>query len=144
MRLFNKIKTLRTDYAGFTLVEILVSLGALSILLLVITTVVSTTASVNSRTNLNTDAGVAAFQKVQDYVNTSFDSITIGDDATSYEVEDFSGDANLDHLKNVEAKLYVEPASVVNSGTTTETTTITTAAAVTKRCQPSIWVHRKA
>lgn len=121
MRLFNKIKTLKTDYAGFTLVEILVSLGALSILLVVITTVVATSSSVNSRTNLNTDAGVAAFKKVQSYINTSYDSIPIGDDVSGYEVEDFSGDTELEHLKNVEAKVYVEPASVVNSGTTTET-----------------------
>lgn len=124
MQTIRKLK-LSTSTSGFTLVEILVSLGALAILLLAVTTVVSTSATINARTNLSTDAGVAAFQKAQDYVNTSFDNIVIGDDATGYEVEDFSADSNLSKLKNVDAKVYVEPSSVVNAGTVVTTNNLT-------------------
>ncbi len=107
--------------AGFTIVEILVSLFVVTSLLVSASTVVSTASSVNARTNLRADASEVAFQKLQDYINTDYNNLPIGDVASSYEVEDFSNDSKVAKLNNPVAKVYVEPASVVD--TTTETTT---------------------
>ncbi len=106
---------------GFTIVEVLVSLSVVSILLLTAGTVVVSTATLNAKTNLNADASEAAFQKMQGYVNTSYDNIPIGLVGSSYEVEDFSTAPEVTGLSNATAKVYVQPMSVVDTGTTTTT-----------------------
>ncbi len=110
---------------GFTIVEILVSLSIVSILLLSTETVVISTATLNAKTNLNADASEAAFQKLQNYVNTNYDNIPLGLVGTSYEVEDFSTAPEVAGLSNATAKVYVQPMSVVDAGTTTTTNNYT-------------------
>ena len=109
---------LSSQQSGFTLAEVLVSLIIVSILLTAASSVVSTATVVNGKTSLRAEASELAFQKLQDYVNTDFGSIPIGDDVTSYEVEDFSSDPSVQSLANAVAKVYVEPESVVDASTT--------------------------
>lgn len=106
---------------GFTLVELIVSFFIIAILIGLGSTIYSSTLSINTDTSFRAEASELAFQKLQDYVNTDFDSITIGDDVTNYEVEDFSAEVAGEGFDNPDAKVYVRPASVVDS--TTETVT---------------------
>jgi prepilin-type N-terminal cleavage/methylation domain-containing protein len=109
----------KKSQTGFSMVEVLVSLFVVSILTSVISSVVVGAASLNARTTLRAEAGSLAFKKVQDYMNQSFDNIPLGLVATSYEVEDFAAEAEALNLKNVNAKVYVEPESVLQPPTTT-------------------------
>ncbi len=116
------MSTMKQAEDGFTIVELLVSLTLLSVLLLVAGLVFTTAATTNAKTNLNSLAGEQAFKKLQDYINTTYDNVPIGLVGSQYEVEDFSNDTSLSSLKNAEAKVYVEPASIVNSNSSTTTT----------------------
>ncbi len=122
LRLSGTRGNIESEQSGFTLVEILVSLALVSILLLSTAVVVSSSATINAKTSLAVDASEVAFQKLQDYVNMSYDNIPIGLVGANYEVEDFSGAPEVEKFSNVEAKVYVTPESVVDSGTTTNTT----------------------
>ena len=104
------------------MIEILISLFLVSLLITVMATIVVNSSSLNARTTQRSEAGSLAFQKVQDYINLSYDNIPLGDIDTDYEVEDFSIDAQALNLKNATAKVYVEPESVVDSTSTTTTT----------------------
>lgn len=116
----NKIQTVRQS--GFTVVEVIIALIIIGILLLSAITIVSSTSTLNGRTSLRAEASELAFQKLQDYINTDYSNISIGDDVNSYEVEDFSTEVEtVSGLSNVSAKVYVEPSSQVTSGST-ETT----------------------
>jgi len=106
---------------GFTLVEILMSLFLVSILLGTMSTVVINGMSLNAKATLRSESGSLAFKKVQDYINLDYDNIPIGDIATAYEVEDFSGEAQGLNLANATATVYVEPESVLDSSVTTTT-----------------------
>jgi prepilin-type N-terminal cleavage/methylation domain-containing protein len=107
--------------SGFTLVEILVALLLLSLLLGAIGSVVQNASTLNAKAKLRAEAGSLAFKKIQDYINLDFDSLPIGDGLTSYEVEDFSLEAQNEKLANATAKVYSEPASQVSVPTTTST-----------------------
>ncbi len=107
---------------GFTIVELLVSLLLLSLLLTVISSIVINASTLNAKSNLRATAGSLAFKKVQDYINLEYDNVPIGDVANTYEVEDFSGEAASELLKNATAKVYAEPASVISPPTTTTQT----------------------
>ena len=110
--------------SGFTLVEVLSSILLVSVLLSVMITVVQNAASLNAKTNLRSEAGSLAFQKVQNYINLDYDSVPIGDDVTFYEVEDFSTEAEALNLRNASAKVYIEPESEISTPTViTETYT---------------------
>ena len=87
----------------------------------VVYSVVLNASTVNSRTQLRSEAGSLAFKKIQDYINLDFDDIPIGTNGFSYEVEDFSAEAIAVGLDNPSAKVYVEPESVVDTTTTTQT-----------------------
>ena len=110
---------------GFSVVEILVALVVVSMLAGVIINIVINGQSLNSKTNLRAEAGSLAFKKIQDYINLSYDNIPIGDDVSAYEVEDFSTEAEALKLNNAEAKVYIEPASVLPTGGGTSTTNFT-------------------
>lgn len=107
----------RSTQAGFSLVEVMVSLFLASILLSVMYSVVQNAMSLNAKANLRSEASALAFKKVQDYINLDFASVPIGDDVTSYEVEDFRAEAEALGLRNVTATVYSEPESVVSTST---------------------------
>lgn len=113
-------QTSRSDQ-GFSIIELLVSLFVASMLIGVVYSVVVNASTVNSRTKLRAEAGSLAFKKVQDYINLDFNDISIGTSDFSYEVEDFSVEAEAVGLDNPSAKVYVEPESVVDTATTTQT-----------------------
>lgn len=121
---YRKHKKLKQDYfqSGFTLVEVMVSITLIAVLLGVVVSVMQSAMTLNAKALLRSEAGSLAFKKVQDYINLDFDNIPIGDTALSYEVEDFSAEAEVLNLRNVSAKIYVEPESVISSGSTTTTT----------------------
>ena len=107
--------------AGFSMVEILISLVLIGMLISVMSVIVTNSSSLNERAKRRSDAGALAFQKVQDYINLEYNNIPIGDDVNVYEVEDFSAEAQSLNLTNAVAKVFVEPESVVSTvgGTTT-------------------------
>ncbi len=107
------------------MVEVLVSLALVSMLISIIYVIVINSTSLNAQTALRAEAGSLAFKKIQDYINLGYDNIPIGDNAFSYEVEDFSAEAEVASLNNAEAKVYIEPESEVISTTVTETTDFT-------------------
>ncbi len=121
-RAFNVSDGAGDSQIGFTIVEILVSLGILSMLLLSAGTVVMSTATLNAKTNLDARASEAAFQKLQKYVNTSFDNIPLGAVGSAHEVEDFSTAPEVSGLRNAQARVYVTPMSVIDGGATEVTT----------------------
>ena len=108
--------------SGFTIVEILVSLVVVTVLLIVMTAVLENGFSINGKTQSRAEAGSLAFKKIQDYINLDFDSIPIGDGATSYEVEDFSAEAEALNLNNASAKIFIEPESELATTATSTTT----------------------
>ena len=110
---------------GFSMVEVLVALSLVSMLISVIYVIVINSTSLNAQTTLRAEAGSLAFKKIQDYVNLGYDNIPIGDGAFSYEVEDFSLEAESESLANATAKVYIEPESVLTTSTNTETTDFT-------------------
>jgi len=112
----------RQKQHGFSMIEILISLFLVSLLITVMATIVVNSSSLNARTTQRSEAGSLAFQKVQDYINLSYDNIPIGDVDNAYEVEDFSLEAEDLRLNNASARVYVEPESVIDSGTTTTVT----------------------
>lgn len=111
-------KSLNKD-RGFSLVEVMVSIFLVSLLLGVMSSVVQNAMTINAKATLRSEAGSLAFKKIQDYINLDYDSIPIGDDVTSYEVEDFSSEAQDLNLRNASAKVYIEPESELTSATTT-------------------------
>jgi len=111
-----------SDQQGFSLIEVLISLGVVSVFLVVLAAIIQNGVVVNGKTAVRAEASSLAFKKVQDYINLDYDSIPIGDVLTAYEVEDFSAEAAALNLKNASAKVYVEPESVLESTTTTTTT----------------------
>lgn len=101
---------------GFTVIEVLIALTVVALLVGLISSVVNNTVQSNRRADRRSDAGSLAYKKIQDYLNLDFASVPIGDGATSYEVEDFSVEAeNTYNLTNASAKVYVEPASQITS-----------------------------
>lgn len=109
---------------GFSLVELLLALVIVSMLSGVVYSIILNTTSLNARTSLRSEAAALAFKKIQDYINLSYDNIPIGDTVTNYEVEDYSAEAEALKLNNADAKIYIEPESVV-SGSTSNTTSYT-------------------
>ncbi len=108
--------------AGFSLIEVLISLTVVTLYLAALSTIIQNGLDINGRTSLRAEAGSLAFKKVQDYINLDYDSIPIGDVLDAYEVEDFSAEAVSAKLQNAVAKIYVEPESVLQSATNTTTT----------------------
>lgn len=104
------------------MVEILVSLAVSSLLLFVMSAVLENAFQINGKTEKRAEVSSIAFKKVQDYINLSYDNIPIGDIVSSYEVEDFSAEVVDLNVKNVIAKIYVEPESQLDESTTTTTT----------------------
>ncbi len=102
---------------GFTMAELLAALTVGALLIAIITSVTYTVASMNGRARVRAEVSAEAFEKVQDYVNLKFEDVPIGDGTNSYEVEDFSADLADKNLPNLEAKVYAEPESEVDSRT---------------------------
>ncbi len=125
MNSLNKVEKIRKrsrkDQAGFSMVELLISLVVATLLVGVLSSIVQNSMSLNAKAALRSEAGSIAFKKVQDYINLDFTNIPIGDVATSYEVEDFSTEAENLNLRNVSAKVYVEPESELDSTSTSTT-----------------------
>jgi prepilin-type N-terminal cleavage/methylation domain-containing protein len=117
-----KLKESQSKENGFSLVEILIALLLMSLILGVMFVIVSNSQSLNAKNNLRAEAGALAFAKVQDYINLEYDNIPIGDIANSYEVEDYSTEAEAQKLANASAKIFVEPQSVITTGSTSTTT----------------------
>ncbi|MEM6997531.1 MAG: type II secretion system protein [Patescibacteria group bacterium] len=115
-------KTNKQTEFGFTVIEVLASLVVIGIILSLTVTIITTSQSVNRRTAVNADASAAAFEKLQDYINTSYASIPVGSSTGSYEVEDFTSEISGLNLVNAVAKVYVEPLSIVDTTTTTVVT----------------------
>lgn len=108
--------------SGFSLVEILISLGVVTTFLFILGVIIQNGITINGKTSFRAEASSLAFKKVQDYINLDFSNVPIGDVVTSYEVEDFSAEAKALKLSNVVAKVYVEPESELKTTTTTTTT----------------------
>jgi len=104
------------------MVEILVSLAVSSLLLFVMAAVLDNAFQINGKTEKRAEASSLAFKKIQDYINLNYDNIPIGDDIGSYEVEDFSLEADGLNVENAVAKVYVEPESELDASTSTTTT----------------------
>lgn len=117
--------SLNQNQQGFSIIEVLVSLFVIVILIGVASTVIVSSGSVNRRTALTTDASEIVFDKIQDYINTDFDSLPIGLVGDGFEVEDFSAQAQAAGLKNADAKVYITPASTLDTSSTTVTETFT-------------------
>jgi prepilin-type N-terminal cleavage/methylation domain-containing protein len=120
-----KEKRLQSNQKGFSMVEVLVALSLVSMLISVIYVIIINSTSLNAQTTLRAEAGSLAFKKIQDYINLGYDNIPIGDDAFSYEVEDFSAEAETARLANAQAKVYIEPESILTTATVTDTTNFT-------------------
>ncbi len=106
---------------GYSLIEVLISLTVVTLYLASLATIVQNGLDINGRTNQQAAASALAFQKVQDYVNLDFANIPVGDNLTNYLVENFSTEATAEKLANADAKLYVRPASTIQSGSSTTT-----------------------
>lgn len=99
---------------GFSLVEIMMAIVLSSIVLIVGFSLLTASNQVNSRTESLLAANAAAFSKIQEYENKTFTNITIGDVASSYEIEDFSSSLPTitnNTLKTGTAKVYAQFAN---------------------------------
>jgi len=98
----------------FSLVEIMLSIVLASVALYVGTLLLALGNQVSSRTEALLAANSAAFSKVQEYENKSFDNIPIGIDSNEYEVEDFSSTLPTitgGFIKSGTAKVYTQYAN---------------------------------
>jgi competence protein ComGC len=98
---------------GFTVVEALIGLATASVLILLSFSLTQLTSNIVNNTKRYLAVNEAAFAKMQEYENKSFNNIVAGT-APSFEVEDFSAvlAAETDPLiKNPSAKVFVEPLS---------------------------------
>lgn len=107
---------LRGRNAGFTIVEVLMTLAIVAIVVTVAFDLTNASGQTNSRTKVYAEANSQAFGKLQDYETRSFDNIPVGDASTDYVVEDFAAEVTTDSegvVKNPDAKVYVqyEPGS---------------------------------
>ena len=80
--------------AGFTLIEALLSLFVVGVVITVAFDLTNATGQINRRTRIYSEANSLAFGKVQDYANTSFDSIPVGSINNNFLVEDFSNEVS--------------------------------------------------
>lgn len=105
---------------GFTVAELLAGMLLGVILIGIVTSVVFTLTALNARATMRANVGARAFEEIQNYINMDFDNVPIGDDTASYEVLDFSDEIESEfNLKNVTAKVYIEPESEVSVPVTT-------------------------
>lgn len=95
------------------------SLLVIGVVLNLTINVVTTSQSVNRRTAIRATVSEASFSKLQDYINTSYATIPIGDVVDSFLVEDFTSEISSLNLTNATARVYIEPQSIID--TTTET-----------------------
>jgi type II secretory pathway pseudopilin PulG len=107
---------------GFTIVELIIALLLVSLIIGVMSVIVLDGLSLNTRATRRTEASSLAFKKIQDYINLEYDNIPIGDDTLGYEVEDFTDEAEDILLSNPSAKVYITPASQLDTSTTSTTT----------------------
>ena len=122
-KVIKQFRRLQLEQSGFSIIEVVIALIVITILVGLASSVSTTGLSINGRTTLYTDASSLAFKKVQDYANLSFENITVGNVSNSYEVEDFTSEAEAEGLDNPVAKVYVIPESQINTTTETITTT---------------------
>lgn len=99
---------LAKNQSGFSAVELLVILFILSIAFIAFAGLFITIKNTNMRAKMATEANRAAFSKLQEYENKSFDDITVGNIANSYEVEDFSPSLSTRLNDPKSGKVFVE------------------------------------
>lgn len=95
--------------AGFSLIEIMLSLVLSSIVLMVGFQLLTLGSQLNTRTETLLAANSIAFAKIQEYENKQFINIPASSDATPYEIEDFSSDLTADSggfIRSGTAKVY--------------------------------------
>jgi len=107
--------------AGFTVVESLVALAVATVLITIMLQISQSAIRLNAQIEKRTEAAALAHSKVQTYINRDFDTVPIGDVVTNYEVEEFSDESSLLPLNNPDARVFVEPASTLDPGSTTTT-----------------------
>jgi len=91
--------------AGFSLIEIMLSLVLSSIVLMVGFQLLTLGSQLNTRTETLLAANSIAFAKIQEYENKTFDNIPASSSATPYQIEDFS------------AQMITDSGGFINSGT---------------------------
>lgn len=95
--------------AGFSLIEIMLSLVLSSIVLMVGFQLLTLGSQLNTRTETLLAANSIAFAKIQEYENKQFTNIPASSDTTPYEIEDFSADLTTDSggfIRSGTAKVY--------------------------------------
>ena len=105
-------KLKQTD--GFTAIEVLISLGILSILFFAAVTMVTISTNTNARALAIQNINEIAFAKIQEYENMEFSDIPIGSPGNDYEVEEFIAEVESKAEKGItinDAKVYNEPIS---------------------------------
>jgi len=96
---------------GFSLVEIMAAIALSAVALSVGFSLLTLGNQISSRTEALLAANSAAFAKVQEYENKTFNNITIGVVGSGYEVEDFSADITATtggKVKKAVAKVYTQ------------------------------------
>jgi len=91
--------------AGFSLIEIMLSLVLSSIVLMVGFQLLTLGSQLNTRTETLLAANSIAFAKIQEYENKTFTNIPASSSATPYQIEDFS------------AQMITDSGGFINSGT---------------------------
>ncbi len=108
------MKFIKKSEQGFTVTELVAALLLGAMLIGIITSVVFTLSSLNARASLRSNVGAKAFRKIQDYINLPFTDVPVGQRSNGYEIEDFSSEIESEFgLKDVVAKVYVEPESEI-------------------------------
>lgn len=91
--------------AGFSLIEIMLSLVLSSIVLMVGFQLLTLGSQLNTRTETLLAANSIAFAKIQEYENKTFNNIPASSSATPYQIEDFS------------TQMITDSGGFINSGT---------------------------
>ena len=100
---------LRDNEGGFTLIEALITLFVLGIIITISFDITNATGQINLKTRIYSEANALAFGKMQDYANSSFNNIPVGNASNSFLVEDFSNEvstASAGLVNNPDAKVY--------------------------------------
>ncbi len=105
------LKRIQQGGQGFSLVEIMAAIALSAVALSVGFSLLTLGNQISSRTEALLAANSAAFAKVQEYENKTFDNVPIGVVGSGYEVEDFSSDIPTTtggKVKSATAKVYTQ------------------------------------
>ncbi len=81
---------IHTQESGFTLIEALLTLFVVGVIITVGFDLTNATGQINLKTRIYSEANSLAFGKMQDYANSDFGDIPVGNAGNNFLVEDFS------------------------------------------------------